>query len=158
MSFGHVAPFPSVDIPKPYIKMRKPTHPNELVQISRFLISTDAHILRGLLETENIDVLIVDELTSSYLPMYPAVLGGIKVFVPFKDFEQAKKITMKYFENIEAVTNLCPNCDSKEIENDITQYTSRTLLNLITAVLSNGFAFTGSPYHFKHCKECEYRW
>lgn len=133
-------------------------HPNELVQISRFLISSDAHILRGLLETEGIYVVVIDELFASNLPIYPALLDGIKVFVPFKDFERAKEITLTYFENIEATKHLCPNCDSKDIEHDMHKHTSNTLLNAITAFLSWGFPFTSSTYRYKKCNACGYKW
>ena len=133
-------------------------HPNELVQISRFLISSDAHILRGLLETEGIDVVIIDELFSSNLPIYPALLDGIKVFVPFKDFERAKEITVEYFNNIEAEKHLCPSCESKDIEPNVQRYASYTVLNLITAFLSGGFLFTSSTYRYKRCNACGYKW
>ena len=133
-------------------------HPNELVQISRFLISSDAHILRGLLETEDIDAVVIDELFSSNLPIYPALLDGIKVFVPFKDFEKAKEITITYFDNIEVAKDLCPNCDSKDIGHDVQKHTSNTLLNAVTAFLSWGFPFTSSTYRYKKCNECGYKY
>ena len=133
-------------------------HPNELVQISRFLISSDAHILRGLLETEDIDAVVIDELFSSNLPMHPALLGGIKVFVPFKDYEKAKEITVEYFDNIEAAKHLCPNCDSEDIKHDVKKHASNTLLNAITAFLSWGFPFTSSTYRYKKCNACGYKW
>jgi hypothetical protein len=74
---------------------------NGLVQVGTFLVSSDAHILRGLLEAEDIKVFIFDELFSSNSIGNPSVLGGIKVFVPFKDLEKAKKITNEYYKNIE---------------------------------------------------------
>jgi len=133
-------------------------HPNELVQISRFLISSDAHILRGLLETEDIDVVIIDELFASNLPIYPTLLDGIKVFVPFKDFEKAKEITIDYFDNIESTKKFCPNCDSKNIKHNVKKHASNTLLNILTAFISGGFPFTSSTYRYKQCKECGYKY
>jgi hypothetical protein len=136
----------------------KNMHPNELVQVSRFLISSDAHILRGLLETEDIEAIVIDELFSSNLPIYPSILGGIKVFVPFKDFEQAKEIAIEYFKNIEESKKLCQNCDSTNIEHDYKQQISNTILNLVTAFVSGGFPFTGSTTKYKKCKDCGYKW
>ncbi len=133
-------------------------YPNELVQISRFLISSDAHILRGLLETEDIEAIVIDEQFSSNLPIYPSILGGIKVFIAFKDFEKAKEITVEYFKNIEESKRLCQNCDSQNIEHDFKKQGTNTILNLITAFISGGFPFTGSTNKYKKCIDCGFEW
>ncbi len=53
--------------------------PNQFIEVARFFDPTNAHILRGLLESEDIQVEIFDEYFSSLTPVDSVIAGGNKI-------------------------------------------------------------------------------
>ena len=66
--------------------------PNQFIEVARFFDSTDAHILRGLLEAEDIQVEIFDEGFSSLTPVYSVIAGGIKLLILDSNKDKAEPI------------------------------------------------------------------
>ena len=131
---------------------------DEFVELASFFYVMDAHILRGLLETDDIEVRLLDEQMSSVLPIYPAMLGGVKVLVSEKDLFKAKKITDIYFENLEDEIKLrCPNCDSTKIRHDYKKYLSSLFINII-GIFTGGYSLSSSSCKYKECEECGFNW
>ena len=54
---------------------------NEFIEVARFFTASDAHILRALLEVEDIEVSILDEQFSSLTPVDSVISGGIKLLI-----------------------------------------------------------------------------
>jgi len=61
----------------------------KLVTIATFLNVAEAHIVKGLLESEGIQVFIYDEQATMYSPNY---VGGVRLVVKQSDVENAKRI------------------------------------------------------------------
>jgi hypothetical protein len=88
-----------------------------------------AHMVQGYLESEGIDTMLEDELTTQVNIMYSNAIGGVKVLVRDEDYENSQLILQKggYLNpeeepKIEIVyydktTNkkLCPFCRSENI-------------------------------------------
>jgi len=131
---------------------------DEFVQIASFFYAMDAHILRGILESEDIEVRLFDEQMSSVLPIYPAMLGGVKVLVNKVNLDKAKKITDVYFENLHSeVKTACPNCDSIKIRHDYKKYFSSLFINAL-GIFIGGYSLSNSLCRYKQCKECGFTW
>jgi len=73
---------------------------NKLIEVARLFDPIDAHILRGLLEAEDIKVEIFDEYFSSLTPVYRTIIGGIKLLVLDSDIEKAEPIIEKFYKNL----------------------------------------------------------
>jgi len=61
----------------------------KLVTIATFLDVTEAHIVKGLLESEGIQVFIYDEQATINFVNY---IGGVRLVVKQSDVERARKI------------------------------------------------------------------
>lgn len=130
----------------------------EFVQVATFFDAWDAHILRGLLESDDIEVRLFDEQTASLLPIYPSMLGGVKVLVEEGDLAKAKRITDEYFSNIETQELMkCPSCESIDLRNDYKTYLSSFGLNIL-GIFTGGYSLSSSSCKYKQCKDCGYTW
>jgi len=90
---------------------------------------TQAHMVQGYLESEGIDTMLKDELTTQVNNMYSNAVGGVKVMVRDEDYENVQLILQKggyinpeKLEKIEVVyrtsttnKNYCPFCHSENI-------------------------------------------
>ena len=90
---------------------------------------TQAHMVQGYLESESIDTMLKDELTSQVNNLYSNAVGGVKVMVREEDYENAQKILQKGgYLNPEKVSQIeivyrtnatnkkqCPFCQSENI-------------------------------------------
>jgi hypothetical protein len=60
----------------------------KLVLLASFFNATDAHLLKGLLESEGMESFVFDERSSSVTPL----IGGVRLMVWETDLERAKEI------------------------------------------------------------------
>lgn len=61
---------------------------DKLVLLASFFNAVDAHIVKGMLESEAIESFIFDERASSVTPL----VGGVRLMVWQSDLERAKEI------------------------------------------------------------------
>jgi hypothetical protein len=66
----------------------------ELVTVFETMEESQAMVIRGLLESAEIDALIVGENAENALPV-----GGMKVLVPAEDADEARRIIAEYRAN-----------------------------------------------------------
>lgn len=83
-----------------------------------FEYSTEAHLVKSKLDSENIRTLLMDEKTIDSDPLISQAIGGVKLQVHNDDVEKALKIyneirSYKTKENGEEMH--CPNCNSTRI-------------------------------------------
>lgn len=76
---------------------------SNLVLIGRFFDNTQAHIARGILETNDIPCFIFDENHSSTAWHLSLAIGGTRLMVHKDDYEQAVEL-LKDFKEINAET------------------------------------------------------
>jgi DNA-directed RNA polymerase subunit RPC12/RpoP len=130
---------------------------NEYVEVARFFSSSDAHILRALLETEDIKVEIFDEQFSSLTPVDSVIAGGIKLVILNSDIDKAEPIIQGYYNNLKIEAgNVCPECNSLDVKKDyVTQFTMFCYATF-GAILGTGFNRNTPQY--KRCNSCGYKW
>jgi len=130
---------------------------NQHIEIANLFISSDAHILRGLLEAEDITVFVFNEGFSSLTPADALASGGIKIHVPFEQKEKAEKITDEFFDNLKEETILkCANCDSINLKHDYVEHFKYGFINLVSAF--GGANASHGTRHYKRCLDCGYRY
>ena len=140
-----------------HLKGTKMSKENQHIEIATLFISSDAHILRGLLEAEDITVFVFNEGFSSLTPADTIISGGIKLHVPFEQKEKAEKITHEFFENLKEENTLkCANCGSTNLKHDYVEHFKYGLINLISAF--GGANASHGVRHYKQCLDCGYRY
>ena len=65
------------------------------INILTFSYSHQAHLAKTKLESEGIEVMIFNELTSQVYNINPATMGGIKLMVPEHQFPQAYQLLVE---------------------------------------------------------------
>ncbi len=125
------------------------------ILIAELALSSDAHILRGLLEAQNITVFMFDEGFSSLTPADALAVGGIKIHVPFEQKDKANKIVNAFYENLkkESIPK-CSNCDSINLKYDIREHIKHIFMNLLT--FFTGTNASHGTRSFKKCLDCGY--
>lgn len=68
---------------------------NNWVILITFTYPQEAYIVRGRLESEGIEVMLKDELTTQVYNFYSNAIGGVKLFVSDADYEAAYKILVE---------------------------------------------------------------
>jgi len=127
---------------------------NELVYIANFYHSTDAHILRGLLENEGVRVEI---FTEGFNAIYGSVSGGVELWIHPSDAIKARPIIEQYYDNFEREQKrICPECGSDDILRDAMRYL-KTIFYLLSYIIVGAPPPKGSPKHLK-CNSCNYCW
>ncbi len=129
---------------------------NKHIKVARLFLASDAHILRGLLEAEDIEVFLFDEGVSSLEPAMSVASGGIKVHVPYRYKDDALRITEEFFDNMKIEDILkCPNCESENLEYDYKSQIKHFTVNFIT--MMSGTNASRGMYRYKHCLDCGYK-
>lgn len=72
---------------------------NKFTKIATFSYSAEALILRGKLESENIEVFLFDNITVDTDPILSNAIGGVKMFVYSENAENAKLIVNDFFKD-----------------------------------------------------------
>jgi hypothetical protein len=108
-----------------------------LVTIARFSYPHEAHVARGLLDSEGIPAFVADEHTIAMQWLYSDAIGGVKVQVPEPFVVQAKELLNSDFsqslvEEQGFDAPQCPNCKSHEVEFEIKGKKPAFIVFLIT--------------------------
>jgi len=126
------------------------------IQIAQLFMPSDAHILRGLLEAEDITVFMFDEGFASLTPADAVAVGGIKLHVPLEQKEKAEKIVNKFYENLKEESIIkCANCNSINLKYDMGEHLKHILINLLTFM--TGTNASHGTRNFKQCLDCKYK-
>jgi len=130
---------------------------NKLVEVARFFDSVDAHILRGLLEVDDIYVEIFDEQFSSLTPADSVISGGVKLLIPITMLNKAEPIIKLYYDNLKIEAgNICPECNSLDVRRGYIEQFITFCYSLVGVIFGTGFN-RKIPY-FKRCNNCQYKW
>jgi hypothetical protein len=144
------------------------------IEIISFTLPQDAYLIKGRLESEGIDIILKDELTTQVYNFYSNAIGGVKLLVKEYDFEKAHAILVeskyikieelkpnKFLTDFDSFssqllmdkTNLqCPFCKSENV----------TIKKQAGYVVMFSFLLLGLPIPiFKkryHCFDCDKDW
>lgn len=102
---------------------------NNWITVITFTYPSEAHMAQGFLESEGVESILKDEMTAQVNNFYSNAIGGVKIQVIDKDYENALSILKKggYIEmekkaEVEVVSldestdiNHCPFCHSDNI-------------------------------------------
>lgn len=130
---------------------------NSFKQVASFQFSSEAIIVKGKLESENIQVFMFDNYTIDTDPMVSHAIGGVKLFVKQVDFERAVLVLesiSKYAIADDGKQVSCPQCQGNKVD----YYTT---INDIKSLLSFLFSFLlfMLPFYTKRkykCTECKF--
>ncbi len=81
---------------------------NKLVLLEKFFDSTQAHIIRGILESDGIPCFIMDESQNSSVWHLNIALGGVRLMVLSEDLERAREILKEETDNYTKETDNKP--------------------------------------------------
>lgn len=94
-------------------------------QVATFREAYQAHILKGVLESEGIPASVQDEQIATINWAYSQAIGGVKVNVPDGFYQKALEIIEKInqqgeadeksFEDEAGPADVCPECGSKSL-------------------------------------------
>ena len=126
---------------------------NQHIEIAQLFISSDAHILRGLLEVEGITVFLFNEGYASLTPADALVSGGIKLHIPYEQKERAEPIVEDFFNNLkEESLPKCHNCGSTNLKHNYTEQLKHGLINFFSAM--GGVNASHGVRYYKRCLDC----
>jgi Zn ribbon nucleic-acid-binding protein len=129
------------------------------VTLTTFDNTIEAHIVKGLLESENIRVFLVGEQFSSAQMFFNAGLTHIYLQVPAQQLTQAKQLLAKYkngefeqplTEEFNLAAAVCPQCGSTE-----TIQESSPDSFVISAVMAFFSGVATKPINRTICKQCK---
>lgn len=94
---------------------------NTLVAVASFSYPYEAQIAKSNLESAGIPAYVADENTINMQWLYSNALGGVRVMVAERDFNQAQALLAKDFTDalaaeVQIDEILCPKCNSKDLE------------------------------------------
>ncbi len=126
---------------------------NTFKTISRFQYSSEAYIVKGLLESEGIKVFVSDNVTIDTDPIISNAIGGVKLKVPTYQVEEALEILSTIKQGLTDNTGnfvVCKNCNS----NRVSLYSTITDIKSFLAFIF-GF-FTGTlPFSARYMYKCD---
>ena len=118
--------------------------------VAIFQYSSEAQIIKGRLESENIEVFLTDNLTIDTDPLVSNAIGGVKLKVLSHQAKEILSSIEKYSLDDEGNSIHCPNCKSEQIELFSTIKDFKSLFWFIFGVL-----FSSLPFYTKHKYKCE---
>ncbi len=92
---------------------------NKFYTIGSFEFVADVQIIKGKLESEGIEVFLLDENTLNSDPLISNAIGGVKLQVFAKDVDRAVEIYNEiraYAVDNEGNAIVCPNCKAEKSE------------------------------------------
>lgn len=131
-----------------------------------FIYPHEAHLAKGVLETEGVEVVIADELTAQVNNFYSTAIGGVKLFVRKDEKERAyhilkeagfinepepkEEVTLAVFSKAHTAT--CPYCHSDNVSK---KKTPGYIVLLSFLLLNIPLPFMKKTYH---CFDCLKEW
>ena len=136
---------------------------DDIVVIRQFDNAIDAHMIKGILETNDIHCFLSDENIISINPLYNQGLGGIKLHVFVKDIPEAEKILKEQQgeigeeqldkeQNGRSVSVKGPYCSSTDVDYGAATRNKFHLLTILVSLLLMVYPFAiKKRYHCFHC-------
>ena len=141
---------------------------NDWTVIITFIYPHEAHLAKGVLESEGLDVQIKDEMTAQVNNFYSTAIGGVKLLVRQEDAERAYNVlkesgyikeeekTEKEETTLETFSKeysqQCPYCQS---DNVIKQKTPGYIVLFSILLLGIPLPFMKKTYY---CFDCRKEW
>ncbi len=123
----------------------------DFIPVQVYANYVDAHIVMGLLESENIRCWLKDENTVTIDPILTNAVGGIKLMVAKDQLTRAKEI-LALIESGRKEEILCPNCGSNNIEFVTTPRKPGNWFSVLIGLLWTSFAMPVEKVY--HCFNC----
>jgi len=140
-------------------QLRKQSANETLVTIARFNRDSQAHIVRALLISHDIETFVADEHLISVNWLYANAIGGVKVQVKTSEVQKAREILaqkpdLQFREVIDKVnTNqLCPKCHH---DNIVYEKYNRKVYFLSWLLLGIPLPFLKKTWK---CQDCNHQW
>jgi len=118
------------------------------ITIISFTYPHEAHLAKGKLESEGVEVMIKDELTAQVNNFYSNAIGGVKLLVKESDFEYARQILIesgyireqigkpnKFFTRFDKLTSKLPLIGKSIIELRLIIFVVLTLIIVIVPIV-----------------------
>ena len=138
------------------------------IQITTSTYQQEAYLIKNLLESNEIKVILEDEMIAQINPLYSNAVGGIKIIIPKIDYELGMKILLEggyinksdleELKTIESFTidrkvseQSCPFCKSKNIG-------KKKILNPLSIILYFFLAFFPIFKKLDFCFDCNKEW
>lgn len=121
--------------------------------VAVFQYSAEAQIIKGRLETDGIEVFMVDHVTIDTDPLVSNAIGGVKLKVLSHQVEEAMAILASikdYSSDDNGQAIHCPNCNSTQIELFSTVKDLKSFFWFLF-----GFLFSSLPFYTKRKYKCE---
>jgi len=125
------------------------------VTIARYTYSSEAQIIKGRLEAEDIQVFLRDNITIDTDPLVSHAIGGVKLKVLAKDENKARDILESITKfSVDDDGNLirCPNCNKEKIELYSTINNLKSFFYFLIGFISGTLPFS-ARYEYK-CIDC----
>ena len=125
------------------------------VTIARYTYSSEAQIIKGRLEAEDIQVFLRDNITIDTDPLVSHAIGGVKLKVLAKDENKARDILESITKfSLDDDGNLikCPNCNKEKIELYSTINNLKSFFYFLIGFISGTLPFS-TRYEYK-CIDC----
>jgi hypothetical protein len=123
----------------------------EFVPVAAYNNYIDANIILGRLQEEGIDCWLKDENTSTIMPIWNQATGGIRLMVAEPDIEKAVAL-LKVFRDETRQKQICPFCNSSNIEQVSTPRKAINWLSAITTFFLGDYAMAVEKVY--HCFNC----
>lgn len=124
----------------------------ETVIVRTFDSAISAHIISDKLNNAGVENFILDENTSTIIPIWNLATGGIKIGVKKTDEEKALQALFEIDEEYRK-TAVCPKCNASEIILVPKKSAGNFLITILTWAFSN-HAVSGENVY--HCNACGY--
>ncbi|OIQ29947.1 MAG: hypothetical protein BM564_04020 [Bacteroidetes bacterium MedPE-SWsnd-G2] len=121
--------------------------------IAVFQYSSEAQIIKGMLEAQDIPVFMADQFTIDTDPLISNAIGGVKLKVYSEDFDKAQhhiKSVGDYAVSDQGEALNCPVCNSSKIDLFSTIKDFKSLFAFIVGAL-----FGTLPLYTRHKYRCE---
>jgi hypothetical protein len=129
----------------------------------------EAHLAKGVLESEGIETIVHDDVTAQVNNFYSNAIGGVKVLISNDDFEEGIKILKKggyiqenikndelrietYIVGSKTEKNKCPYCLSE----NFSKSRKPNVASILGVFLFNAFIPIFKTHY--HCFDCNKRW
>ncbi len=136
---------------------------NKLVTVATFPDALKARIVKGRLEAEGILCFIADEHTITNQPYLTMAQGGVRLQVQENDSVRAEEIirvTQRPVAPIEYVpiplTEKCPNCNSRKIE-EVSSVKNQSFLTVLRNLVTFRSVYDKAVRDFT-CHNCGQEW
>lgn len=134
-------------------KLRHTSNDDIFTTVARFQYSSEAQIIKGRLEAENITVFLSDNITIDTDPLVSNAIGGVKLKVYSENALKAIHILKsinQYSVDDEGQEIHCPECNSEKIDYFTTVKDIKSLASFLL-----GFLFGVLPFYTKYEYRCE---